>query len=210
MQHVSRPFGSHAVQRPTGPQPAPCRHDHALSLAAGERGAGDGGVAGPAAGTIRRSHSRLDGSTNLCWNEQQVARGEQVGTPDHGAARVATSGARWVPLDTLHSLADFCYLFRRTVAEQLGSFDEAYGAGPCWEMDFTTRAARAGWQALWVADAYVHRAPPSPARAQVIRRFFTASKQLYQDRFCGLDLQGVKPTYEAHCRGEACPRISPP
>jgi len=154
-------------------------------------------------------------STNISWNEQQIVPGSggvgwSIAQIDTYAATVATrySGQRR-PLDTLHSLGDFCYLFKRSVAEQLGGFDEAYGAGPCWEIDFNTRAARAGFKCVWVADAYVHRAPTPSVQVQTIRRLFTPNKHLYQDRFCGLRLRGEKTSYEVHCRGEACEHFAP-
>jgi len=155
-------------------------------------------------------------STNICWNEQQVfsdSRSAYWSTSqvDAHAAGVASRYANQQrSLDTLHSLNDFCYLFKAAVAEQLGGFDEAYGAGPCWEIDFNTRAARAGFKGIWVADAYVHRAPLTPTQGQTIRRLFTTSKHLYQDRFCGLRLRGEKTNYEPHCRGEACEHFAPP
>jgi glycosyltransferase involved in cell wall biosynthesis len=157
-------------------------------------------------------------STNASWNEQKVLAGSErtEGTGwsarqiDAFAASVAKRYAnQWKALDTTHSLGDFCYLFKRAVAEQLGGFDEAYGAGPCWEIDFTTRAARAGYRALWVADAYVHRGPASPWKAASVQLHFTTNKQLYQDRFCGLRLKGEKNDYEPHCRGEACEHFAP-
>jgi O-antigen biosynthesis protein len=154
-------------------------------------------------------------STNLSWNEQQVSP-RPVGF-GWGAEAVAARardvaerfGARTVALDTLHSLADFCYLFKRDLALALGGFDEAYGAGPCWEIDFSTRAARAGYAGVWVCGAYVHRAPPSRQQARVLQQRFEASKRLYQDRFCGLRLRGEKQEYEPHCRGEACEHFAP-
>lgn len=152
-------------------------------------------------------------STNLSWNEQQVlpryaaarSTGEQI---DAYAASVATryAGQRR-SLNTLHSLADFCYLFKRLVAEELGGFDEAYGSGPCWEIDFTTRAARAGFRAVWVMDAYVHRS--TVVSRPLDAPLFTRNKQLYQDRFCGLRLSGKKTDYQSHCRGEACEHFAP-
>lgn len=155
-------------------------------------------------------------STNICWNEQQVL-----------AQSLAYHSTRWLntqidayaanvavryhqqrrAIDTLHSLNDFCYLFKRQLAEDIGGFDEAYGAGPCWEIDFNTRAARAGFRAIWVADAYVHRTP-QPARSGWAQLFAT-NKQLYQDRFCALRLRGEKSTYEPHCRGEECQHFAP-
>ncbi|HZT99918.1 MAG TPA: glycosyltransferase [Ktedonobacteraceae bacterium] len=154
-------------------------------------------------------------STNSSWNEQKVLQGSEgtgwsVKQIDAYAASIAKSYSNQLrSLDTLHSLGDFCYLFKRSVAEQLGGFDEAYGAGPCWEIDFNTRASRAGFRAVWVADAYVHRSPPSSWKTNSIDHHFTASKQLYQDRFCGLRLRGEKNTYEMHCRGEECPHFAP-
>ncbi len=155
-------------------------------------------------------------STNTCWNEQQVlphAAGMHWSIAQIGAyaSDVASryAGQRHA-LDILHSLNDFCYLFKRNVAEQLGGFDEAYNAGPCWEIDFNTRAARAGFKAIWVADAYVHRAQPTPEQIQTTRRFFTTSKHLYQDRFCALRLRGEQTSYQSHCRGEDCEHFAPP
>src|SRR6266568_6986497 len=105
-------------------------------------------------------------STNISWNEQQVLPGSggtgwSVQKIEEYAASIATRYRDMQrSLDTLHSLGDFCYLFKRSVVEQLGGFEEAYGAGPCWEIDFNTRVAHAGFRGTWVADAYVHRAPP--------------------------------------------------
>jgi glycosyltransferase involved in cell wall biosynthesis len=154
-------------------------------------------------------------STNWCWNEQGLlprgaGPGWTVERIDAYAAEVAARhGDAMRPLDTLHSLADFCYVFKRELAVALGGFDESYGAGPCWEIDFNTRAARAGFRSVWVMGAYVHRAPPSAWRTQSERRLFTPNKHRYQDRFCGLRLRGEKTTYEAHCRGEACEHFAP-
>ncbi|HET8853355.1 MAG TPA: glycosyltransferase family 2 protein, partial [Ktedonobacteraceae bacterium] len=155
-------------------------------------------------------------STNLCWNEQQVvaqsqARYSTLWSNTQINTYAASIAARYAQqrraLNTLHSLNDFCYLFRRQVAEDLGGFEEAYGAGPCWEIDFNTRAALAGFRSIWVADAYVHRTP-QPARRRW-NELFATSKQIYQDRFCGLRLRGEKTTYESHCRGEDCPHFAP-
>lgn len=152
-------------------------------------------------------------STNLSWNEQQVLprfagtrwAGQQI---DACAVSVAARYAgQQRTLNTLHSLGDFCYLFKRLVAENIGGFDEAYGAGPCWEIDFTTRTARAGFRAVWVLDAYVHRSFPSSQPWDA--HLFSRNKHLYQDRFCGLRLRGMKAGYEAHCRGEACEHFAP-
>jgi O-antigen biosynthesis protein len=146
-------------------------------------------------------------STNSSWNEQKVLMGSEgtgwsIKQIDAYAADVAKRYRNQLrSLDTLHSLSDFCYLCKCSVAEQVGGFDEAYGAGPCWEIDFNTRTAR--------ADVYVHRSVSSPWKVNSVRQHFTASKHLYQDRFCGLRLRGEKNTYEMHCRGEECPHFAP-
>jgi glycosyltransferase involved in cell wall biosynthesis len=154
-------------------------------------------------------------STNICWNEQQVFSNSSsaywsTSQIDAYALDVVSryaSQRRY--LDTLHGLNDFCYLFKRSVADQLGGFDEAYGPGPCWEIDFNTRAARAGFCAVWVSYAYVHRAPATDQQQKILQRCFTNNKHLYQNRFCGLRLKGEKVEYESHCRGEACEHFAP-
>ncbi|HET9920643.1 MAG TPA: glycosyltransferase, partial [Ktedonobacteraceae bacterium] len=152
-------------------------------------------------------------STNLSWNEQQVlprfagARYSEAQIDAFAASVAARYAGQRRSLNTLHSLADFCYLFKRAVAQESGGFDEAYGTGPCWEIDFTTRAARAGFRAIWILDAYVHRSPAVQRYPDA--HLFTRNKHLYQDRFCGLRLSGQKTSYEPHCRGEACEHFAP-
>jgi glycosyltransferase involved in cell wall biosynthesis len=149
-------------------------------------------------------------STNHCWNEQ-VAFPNRADDVAHIAAEAAHRfGTETRTLEPLYSLADFCYVVRREVVEAIGGADERYGTGPCWEMDYNIRAARAGWRGVWVCGAYVHRAPFSPQRRLEEARRFDASKRLYQDKFCGARLCGTKKDYRAHCRGDACPNFAPP
>ncbi|MGH9866926.1 MAG: glycosyltransferase [Candidatus Polarisedimenticolia bacterium] len=151
-------------------------------------------------------------TTNHCWNEQGVY--PKGGESDDAIARTAHEAAlRFAgdvrSLEPLHSLADFCYAVRRDVIERIGAADEGYALGPCWEMDYNIRAARAGFRGVWVCAAYVHRAPFTPRRRLEEARRFEASKRRYQDKFCGGRLQGRKPDYRAHCRGDACPDFAP-
>src|SRR5262249_35522603 len=158
--------------------------DHLLAaLEAGERN----GLAGP--------------TTNYAWNEQCVYWGSG-GDPDE-IARTAQAttlrfGSEVRTLEPLYSLADFCYAVRREVIKDVGAADEAYGLGPCWEMDYNIRAARAGWRGVWACAAYVHRAPFTARRQLEEERRFEASKQRYQDKFCGARLRGEKSDYRAH------------
>lgn len=152
-------------------------------------------------------------STNYAWNEQGVYP-HSGGTPDevvrtsHEAALRFGSETR--TLEPLYSLADFCYAVRREVVEAIGAADEGYELGPCWEMDYNIRAARAGWRGVWAGAAYVHRAPFTARRRFEEERRFEASKRRYQDKFCGARLRGEKPDYRSHCRGDACANFAPP
>ncbi len=151
-------------------------------------------------------------TTNKCWNEQGVfPQGgnstEQVAATAREAVRRFSDQAR--PLEPLYSLADFCYVVRREVIEVVGAADESYKLGPCWEMDYNVRAARAGWRGVWAGAAYVHRTPFSTRRRSEEARYFEASKRHYQDKFCGARLRGEKNNYRSHCRGDACPNFAP-
>jgi glycosyltransferase involved in cell wall biosynthesis len=158
-------------------------------------------------------HNGLAGpSTNYAWNEQGVFP-HAGNTSDEIASNAAEAARRFDgdirTLEPLHSLADFCYAVRREVIDEIGAADENYSLGPCWEMDYNIRAARAGWRAVWVGAAYVHRAPfTAQRRFQEAQRFIT-NKHLYQSKFCGARLRGEKLTFRDHCRGDACVNFAP-
>jgi glycosyltransferase involved in cell wall biosynthesis len=146
-------------------------------------------------GWLERLGAVLDGtavgiagpSTNLAWNGQRVA-----GAPAPGAALPAietfarelaarrAGGAS--PPAPRHSLADFCYAVKREVIDAIGAADEAFGEGPCWEMEYTARAAAAGFAALWAHGSYVHRLPIGARRREAEARLFAEAKQRYQRR----------------------------
>jgi glycosyltransferase involved in cell wall biosynthesis len=151
-------------------------------------------------------------STNRCWNEQAVfpnggpTSSEVMRTAQDAVRRF---GGAHRTLEPLYSLADFCYVVRRSVFDAIGEADEAYGPGPCWEMDYNIRAARAGFQGVWVGASYVYRAPFCERRRREEALRFEASKQRYQDKFCGMRLRGQKTEYRSHCRGDACHNFAP-
>lgn len=152
-------------------------------------------------------------STNRSWNEQGAF--PRAGAGRNDIARTATEAALKFndeirSLEPLYSLADFCYAVRREVIAAVGAADETYALGPCWEMDYNIRAARAGWRGVWACAAYVHRAPFSSRRRFEEGRNFEASKRRYQEKFCGGRLRGDKTGYREHCRGDACPNFAPP
>lgn len=76
-------------------------------------------------------------------------------------AAVAEIG-RWVrsrfhgQVTPLPRLGGFCLVFRRTLTEAVGLFDERFGLGAGEEDDFVFRARAAGAEAVWVQGAYVH------------------------------------------------------
>jgi glycosyltransferase involved in cell wall biosynthesis len=151
-------------------------------------------------------------STNRSWNEQEVF--VDAGPGDDELARTATEaeqrfGALRRTLAPLYSLGDFCYAVRREVFAAAGEADESYGLGPCWEMDFNVRAARAGFEGLWACAAWVWRAPFTARREREEAARMEASKRRYQDKFCGARLRGEKSDFRAHCRGDACPNFAP-
>lgn len=151
-------------------------------------------------------------STNRSWNQQAVFSSSESIPGDMASASAEATrrvGGAVRSLEPLYSLADFCYGVRREVINAIGLADEGYGFGPCWEMDYNIRAARAGWRGVWACAAYVHRAPFTARRQCDEARFFQTSKRRYQDKFCGARLRGEKSDYRLHCRGDACPNFAP-
>src|SRR6185369_2777845 len=151
-------------------------------------------------------------STNRGWNAQCVF--PTAGGSETEISRTATEAEQryqrqWYTLSPLHSLSDFCYAVERRVIETIGAADEEYGTGPCWEMDYNVRAARAGFQGVWACAAYVYRAPMTERRRREESAGFEHAKRRYQDKFCALRLRGDRPPYEPHCRGEACEHFAP-
>jgi glycosyltransferase involved in cell wall biosynthesis len=151
-------------------------------------------------------------STNSAWNEQNAMRGGG-GTLSEVAATARAAAARfgraWQGLEPLHSLSDFCYAVKREVIAAIGAADEQYGQGPCWEMDYNIRAARAGYRGVWACGSYVYRPPFTARRARQEPLRLESSKRRYQDKFCGLRLKGGSGAYEPHCRGEKCEHFAP-
>jgi O-antigen biosynthesis protein len=149
-------------------------------------------------------------STNRSWNEQGAFGGARAVDVARTAALARQRFGRSVrTLEPLHSLADFCLAVSRPVVEAIGGVDEEYGLGPCWEMDYNIRAARAGFHGVWVGAAYAFRHPFTERRRLAELHQMDRARRLYQDRFCGLRLNGPRADYEDHCRGEACENFAP-
>jgi glycosyltransferase involved in cell wall biosynthesis/GT2 family glycosyltransferase len=157
-------------------------------------------------------HGLAGPSTNRAWTAQgaePACAGTDAAVAAAGRRMAARFGGGTRTLEPLHSLGDFCYAVRRAVWEEVGAADEGYGAGPCWEMDYNARAARAGWRGVWVPGAFVWRAPFTPRRAQEERIHFEQNRRRYQDRLCARRLRGEGGGYQPHCRGDACEHFAP-
>jgi O-antigen biosynthesis protein len=149
-------------------------------------------------------------STNRSWNEQGVFPGASAQDVAATAAMARQHfGAMVRTLEPLYSLADFCVAVHRSVIDAIGGADEDYGTGPCWEMDYSIRAARAGFQGVWVCGAYAFRYPPTGRRRASDVGQMAGARRMYQDRFCGLQLRALRKDYERHCRGDACEYFAP-
>ena len=151
-------------------------------------------------------------STNAAWNEQCSFPGAP-GDRD-SIERTARAAARRYRRQTrslapLYGPSDFCLAVRREVIDAIGAADEGYGLGPCWEMEYAARAARAGFDSVWVCGAYVWRAPFTVRRRRQEERLFEGNRRRYQDGLCGLRLRGERTGYEPHCRGDACEHFAP-
>ena len=174
----------------------------------------------PAADALDRLAAALDTphvglagpSTNDAWNDQRAV---PDGTGDADGRRTAAAwlagryGDGHVSLAPLHAIAEHCIAVSTETLSAVGAADEGFGSGPCWEMEYAARAARAGLSAVWVGAAYVHRVGPTRRRVDQEARWFTASRRRYQDRLCGLRLDGSRPVYADHCTGEACGHFAP-
>ena len=153
-------------------------------------------------------------STNRCWNEQGVTPGCAATAGNLGRqtkALLDRHGHGWRSMAPLYSLSDFCLAVRKEVVAAIGAADPVYGRGPCWEMDYAVRAARAGFESVWVQAAFVHRAPFPTERVTTEQRLFEANKRAYQDRFCGrrFGAEGRGAPYRNHCRGDDCANFAP-
>jgi glycosyltransferase involved in cell wall biosynthesis len=151
-------------------------------------------------------------TTNVAWSVQGALRGlaaNAANVAEIAASTRAQYGANWRTLEPLYCLADFCYAVRRAVVDAIGAADEEYGLGPCWEMDYTARAVRSGFQAVWAQGSYVFRYPFGARRRSEEMRLWEANRRRYQDRFCGLKLTGARMGYARHCRGDLCSHFAP-
>ena len=159
------------------------------------------------------SHGLASPSTNRAWNQLAAFPNCSGGVAD--IARAAEEAERrfgraWKSLAPLWDAGDFCLAVRRDVVDAIGPADEAYGLGPCWEMDYAVRAVRAGFLAVWAQSAFVWRHRATARRQAEETARFVASRHRYQDKFCGLNLSGARTTYAQHCRGELCQHFAPP
>lgn len=159
------------------------------------------------------NHGLAGPTTNMAWSVQGEFRNRSAS--DRNVAMLAREafarfGSAWRSLAPLYCLGDFCFAVKRTVVDAIGGADEGYGLGPCWEMDYAVRAARAGFGIVWAQGAYAFRYPFTPQRKVEEEAWLEPSKSRYQRKFCGQLLRGARTEVASHCRGEGCPHFAPP
>lgn len=158
------------------------------------------------------THGLAGPTTNMAWSVQGEFRGRPATERNvsllarEAAARFGDSFRSLAPL---YCLADFCFAVKRAVVDAIGGADEGYGAGPCWEMDYAVRAARAGFGVVWARGAYVFRHAFTAQRGRDEQAWMEPNKARYQRKFCGLLLAGARQEPASHCRGELCPHFAP-
>lgn len=160
------------------------------------------------------AHGLAGPSMTWSWNEQGVGlQGlpTAAGIAAKASALKAEYGSAWRSMSPLWSLSDVCLAVRRAVIDAVGAADESYGRGPCWEMDYAARAARAGFDSVWAKSAFVHRPSLSQAQRAEEGALLEANKHRYQRRFCGRrHREGEGAAFHEHCRGDACANFAPP
>lgn len=160
----------------------------------------------------RPGHGLAGPTTNMAWSVQGEFR--KHAATDRNVALLAREararfGDSWRSLAPLYCLGDFCFAATRALVDAIGAADEGYGLGPCWEMDYAVRAARAGFGVVWAQGAYVFRYPFTPQRDHDEKAGLEPSKERYQRKFCGELLAGARGEIADHCRGEDCPHFAP-
>jgi glycosyltransferase involved in cell wall biosynthesis len=160
------------------------------------------------------AHGIAGPSTNRCWNEQSVARSCGASAQDierQSESLLERFRGSWQSLAPLHSLSDFCFVVRAEVVAAVGAADSSYAQGPCWEMDYNIRAARAGFRGIWAQAAFVRRGAVPAWRVAAETALLEVNKRLYQDRFCGRRVGpiGAALPYHDQCRGDACSDFAP-
>ncbi len=158
------------------------------------------------------THGLAGPTTNMAWSVQGEFRNRAA--TDRNVSMLAREAAArfgdsWRSLAPLYCLADFCFAAKRSVVDAIGGADEGYGPGPCWEMDYALRAARAGFGVVWARGAYVFRHPFTRQRDRDEQAWLEPSKSRYQRKFCGQLLSGARAEIADHCRGENCPHFAP-
>ena len=157
-------------------------------------------------------HGIAGPSTSFAWSDQRI-----VDRPDwtydeieeFGSKTYETYGRQTRYLDRLHSICGFCYAFKRRVVEDIGYFDETYGLGQCEEIDYNTRAAKAGYKCVWVCGAYVHHFGGKSFSQSSAASLLEQNKRIYQNKFCSLRTQ-KSHAYCDDCLGEDCEHFSRP
>ncbi|WP_395687269.1 glycosyltransferase [Caenimonas koreensis] len=123
--------------------------------------------------------------TDNIGNEAKIA----VGYSDPaGMAAWAMSRTVRHAGEQIHSrvLAFFCVALRRTVYEEVGGLDEAFGLGFFEDDDYCNRARQAGWQLAIAEDVFVHHhlsASFDKLKSSTRQELFEKNKAIYERKW---------------------------
>lgn len=160
------------------------------------------------------SHGMAVPCLNRSWNAQAMApecAGDGHAVERQSEALIARHGASWRVLAPQDGPADACLVVHRALVDAVGGADDAYGRGPCWELDYAARAACAGFLTVWALASFVHRGPMPARRLADEPNLLDGNKRLFQDRLCGRRHRPADrhAPYHTQCRGTACPDFAP-
>jgi GT2 family glycosyltransferase len=102
----------------------------------------------------------------------------------------------------LPRLGGFCFFFKRELIRRIGYFDERFSPGCGEEDDFTSRARKSGYRAMWVKYAYVHHFGHCSFTAEMGK----ASAQLWAKNKLIFEIKQLLPHIGeiVHTRGAGC------
>ena len=123
--------------------------------------------------------------TNNIGNESKIDLVYADAAEMHQRARAYT---RWRRTETLElrTVAFFCVMFSRTVFNQVGFLDEAFGVGMFEDDDYCNRVRAAGYRILCVDAVFIHHelsASLSQLGLERRQRLFEDNKRIYENKW---------------------------
>lgn len=155
------------------------------------------------------NHAIAGPSTNQCWNYQNISTEDDSNALENRQFEEVSNqqfSGQYLTAGPMHNLADFCIMARGELVAKIGAADTGYGIGPCWEIDYSTRASKCGYTSIWVHSAYVWRDKTPESKICNDEKSLIKNKQYYQSQFCNKhhDSAAKHITFCNHCLGDSC------